>query len=183
MSYAFKAILILGFLLPAAGLCTEPATRIAPKCPDAGRLKGLCHSVANRTPERAGSVYEFVYQREVSEAACVDIESDSDRVIADKVGALWSIAGPSITCDSTQFDVPKGNIIKFGIKKKFSEFVGDAVQLWKVDLNQIDPADGRTVLDYAQKEIELNRGTAVESTLRQYYDMLRRAGARHASEL
>ena len=166
------------------GFCAElSAPGSSRACPDTGRLRGLCSSVANRSPDRQGSIYEFAYQRQVAEAACVDLESDSDQSIAEKVGALWSVAGSSITCSNTQFDVPNGNIIKFGIKKKFSEFVGDAVQLWKVDLNKIDPADGGTVLDYAHKEIELNRGTAVESTLRQYYDMLRQAGAKHASEL
>lgn len=55
--------------------------------------------------------------------------------------------------------------------------------MWKVDLNQVDDADGRTLLDYVDKELELKRGTINEPSLQQYHDMLRQAGARRASEL
>lgn len=49
--------------------------------------------------------------------------------------------------------------------------------------DKIDEADGTTVLDYTRKEIVRNKGNANESILREYYDVLRKAGAKHKTEL
>ena len=53
---------------------------------------------------------------------------------------------------------------------------------WGVDLNKIDPADGKTVLDYVKEELEKKKGTALESNLKDYYKLMKDAGAKHRKD-
>ena len=138
-------------------------------------------AISNAQKDTSGK-YEFHYQKLVNEAACVD-SSDADEVRGEKIRRMWKANEDKLVCNSPRFDVQQGNVLKYAASVRFEDFLFDAAMIWKVDLNRVDPSDGRTVLDYVQKELERNKGTSVESKLRSYYDMLRTSGARHRSEL
>jgi hypothetical protein len=55
---------------------------------------------------------------------------------------------------------------------------------WQVDLNNVDPSDGRTVLDYIGDERDAaSQGSATRGRLDRYYNLLRRDGELHREEL
>jgi hypothetical protein len=85
-------------------------------------------------------------------------------------------------CNSMDFNVPNGSLLKFAVSRNSDRFLGDVLN-WGLALNHIDPANGRTVLDYIQGEIARNRQAAVQRTLRRYYQMLRERGAMHRREM
>ncbi|HEY0914241.1 MAG TPA: hypothetical protein VGE22_05170 [Solimonas sp.] len=126
--------------------------------------------------------YQFRYQKIVSEAACAK-SSDSEAVASAKVRAMWEQFEDRLTCNHVRFDVQNGSVLKYAASARFKDLLFDAAVIWKVDLNRVDQSDGRTLLDYVGKEIEQNKGTAIEPKLKSYYDMLRTAGAKHRSEL
>ena len=168
-------ILMLGSALPCL------AQQKAPTCPNDNKLGHLCAAIADGKKDTSGK-YQFHYQKIISDAACVS-SRDSETEIAKKVQRLWASYEDKLVCNNVRFDVQDGNILKFAASARFEDFLFDAAMVWKVNLNRVDPSDGRTVLDYVQKEIDRNKGTSIESKLKSYYDMLRTSGAKHRSEI
>lgn len=154
-------------------------------CPNLTKLENICIYIDSRgkDPKPKGD-YVYMYQRKILDAACVDVEKDSEEVIGQKIRKMWdaAFAEAKLNCLSIQFDANGGNILKFAVSTKFDEFIDDAIW-WKVNLNHIDVVDNRTVLDYIQYQIEKNKGFNIVSKLQHYYKILKEAGAKHAAEL
>ncbi len=152
-------------------------------CPNPKKLRGLCMFVDSKEkdPNPQGR-FVWKYQRKLLEAACIDVKKDSEEDIGKKIAKVWQENESTLICNNTKFDVANGNIIKFAVNLKFDEFLIDVTQ-WKVNLNKVDASDGRTVLDYVQMQIEENKGLASEPVLKKYYEMLKKAGAKHKKEL
>lgn len=167
-------ILLLGSALPCLA-------QKAPVCPNGDKLPNICMAIGTAEKDHTGR-YQFTYQRIIADAACVT-PKDSEDEAGRKIRAMWTKYEDKLICNNTQFDVINGSMLKFAASARFEDFLFDAAMIWKVNLNRVDPTDGRTVLDYVQKEIDRNKGTSVESKLKSYYDMLRTSGAKHRSEL
>jgi hypothetical protein len=146
-------------------------------------LRGLCMYVGSkeRIPDRNGR-YVWGYQNRIFLAARVDTLKDSEAVIADKISRMWNKYENYLHCKNTQFDIINGSIIKYAVNMKFEEFLIDMVS-WKVNLNKVDEADDMTVLDYIQMQIGRNKGLPSEPYLKMYYNMFKKAGAKHKVEL
>ncbi len=57
-----------------------------------------------------------------------------------------------------------------------------------MDLNYIDPADNRTILDFISSEIEQLKKSPIDykekiTEFKRLYDLLQKNGAKHANEL
>jgi hypothetical protein len=50
-------------------------------------------------------------------------------------------------------------------------------------MNKVDANDGGTVLDYIQTKINTVPSSDLKLRLKGYYDLLRKAGAKHRAEL
>ena len=85
-------------------------------------------------------------------------------------------------CNNLQFDVGNGSVLKFGVATKFGNFISDVIT-WGVNLNKVDETDERTLLDYVRWQMEENQGNPIAERMRLYYRALRKAGAKHRSEL
>lgn len=167
----------------AAPLALAPAAVSDVQCSDPKKLRMLCMYVGGMSedPEPRGR-YRYKYQRKLFEAACVDLEKDSEATIAAKVSRVWRQYEDSLTCDNSRFDVVNGNLLKYAVNIKFDVFLYDVVD-WKVNLNRVDSSDNRTVLDYVEYQMRINKGNASFRILESYYALLRKAGAKHQREL
>lgn len=150
-------------------------------CPNDNKLGQLCIAVMDARKDPSGQ-HQFHYQKIVFDAACAK-PSDPEHVAAEKIRRMWTKFEDRLTCNHVRFDVQNGNVLKYAASARFEDLLFDAAMIWKVDLNRVDISDGRTLLDYVSKEIDRNKGNAVEGKLKSYYDMLRISGARHRSEL
>jgi hypothetical protein len=115
--------------------------------------------------------------------AGVDVNKDDEKTINLKVHNLWVHCEGEIYYESTNFNVSRGNFLKMSAYRSFTPFLDRAVYDWYFPLNKIDDIDGRTTLDYIQNEIEKNKGQPNEKPLQSYYDLLKKAGAKHKFEL
>ncbi len=160
-----------------------PVTEVPAVCPNPKKLRGLCMFVDSkeREPNSQGR-FVFKYQKRLLEAACADPIKDSEEEIGRKIAKLWKDNEAILICNNTKFDVANGNIIKFAVNVKFDHFLIDLAH-WKIDFNKVDETDGRTTLDYLALQVEKNKGLPQEDVLKSYYAMLRKAGAKHKSEL
>jgi len=177
------ALSLLGSEISLAG---EPAAANAGDghaCPNPAKIKNICMAVSERVRDKdATSSFKYLYQRKLTEAACVDLVKDDQKAVDHKMQQMWLAFEDRLICNSLQFDIQNGSIIKFAINQYFDAFLDDLIA-WKVNLNRVDAYDGQTVLDYVQYKIERNRNNQTSKIFSAYYDRLRRAGAKHKSEL
>ena len=147
------------------------------------KLRGLCLYIGSDVEaEQPKGPYKYIYQQRILDAAKVDIEKDSEILIAQKVSQLWKEYEEKLTCNDTTFDVIKGSIIKYAVAKLDDKFIDDVIK-WKIDLNKVDEFDEKTVLDYVKDNIERVKGSSLERRYNSYYRWLKNAGAKHKSEL
>lgn len=177
----------------AASVAAFPTPSPAASCPNRSKLKNLCmmigdHMKVSRDPIHTGKhFYEtrpgitYMYEQRFVDAACV-LESDSKEVKYAKIRDVWARYEDDLVCTNTQFDVPRGHLLKYGVASAFDDFLDDVVK-WGVNLNKVDESDNRTVLDYIQFHMQKSAGGALEKKYQGYYDKLRAAGARHRHEL
>ena len=178
-----KSFLLLLFLFSTSFAFAQTAEPETSPCPNPKKLRGLCAVVGDLTEDsNPQGKYKYLYQRKIFEAACVDINKDSEEEIARKVSKVWKENEDKLICNNTRFEVANGNIIKFAVDSTFDSFLTD-VATWKINLNKVDETDGRTVLDYVKYQMERAKGTPSEQRISFYYRKLRSAGAKHKSEL
>lgn len=149
-------------------------------CPNRAKLKNLCTMVSGRMKDSSGK-NKYLYQTKFQEAACIQ-SSDSEEQKNQKIREAWTKYESDLKCNSTQFDVMDGSLIKYSVSYRFDEFIDEVIK-WKINLNKVDETDGRTPLDYIKYHIEKNKGNALEEKFQIYYDKLKAAGAKHKSEL
>ena len=154
-------------------------------CPDAEKLEQFCSSVGGLEPDdevASGPTYRYYYQRQVFEASCV-VPGDPVDIRNRKIAQMWKrFEDKELTCNNLQFDVVNGSVIKYAASRGIDSFMRDVTQ-WGIDLDKIDKSDNRTILDYVQVKLERAKGGSLERTYRFYYDILRKAGARHRHEI
>lgn len=173
----FAMLLLITAPLPCMG---QPSA--STDCPDRDKLAAICIQV--KTQSRHNVILDgnpYNYYRSILDASCV-APNDRTEDRNQKIKMMWDQLGPTLTCQDAAFEVTGGNIIKYAASMNFDRFIRD-VSRWGIDLNQIDSADGRTTLDYLRDMVRKYEGTGMEAKLQMYYDQLRRAGAKHRSEL
>lgn len=176
MSQVLRASCLAGLLALAA-----PAA-LAQACPDPARLKNICMAVSERIVEKdPAAQHKYRYRTQIMRAACVD-PADSPAAMKAKVDRMWRENQSRLICNSLQFDIQNGSLLKFAINQYFDAFLDDAIELG-VPLDLVDASDGKTVLDYVQDKMERNRGKETAKTLEAYHWRLRKAGAKYRSEL
>lgn len=164
-------------------LCALAATAVAAQeCPNPAKLKNICMMVSERVQDKDPAVkHRYRYRTQIMAASCVE-PGDAPAAMRAKVDAMWRQNQQRLICNSLQFDMQNGSIVKFALNQHFDAFLDDAIELG-VPLNLVDASDGKTVLDYVQDKIQRNAGKETAKTLQAYYDRLRKAGAKHRSEL
>ena len=137
------------------------------------------YKVLENHPTRDEILYR--YQTMVYNAAGV-LPEDRLEVAYQKTKAFMDANAAFLTCNTLNFHPRNGNIYKLAVARQADGFINDALDNWRVDLNQIDATDGKTVLDYIADRRAM-AGPTYARTLNRYYARFRAAGARHAREL
>lgn len=70
-----------------------------------------------------------------------------------------------LNCDSTQFEVMDGNLLKYAVSYRFTEFIDDAIR-WQLPLNKVDYTGSRTLLDYVEYRVTKNKVMHLRSYFR-----------------
>lgn len=170
----------LVFLLFAASVAFAQHRPPPGGCADAAKMEKICLDVMSKTSAKDESPHQYEYEEKIYAAACVNAKDD-EKATAAKIRYMWSVVKP--TCTGSDFEVNRGSILKYALKVRAYDLVRQAAESWNVDLNDVDDTDGRTVLDYVDKEIVKHRGSDDESVLRMFWQVLRKQGAKYAREL
>jgi hypothetical protein len=183
---SWAALLLVAMAFPAAG-ASPPAVTAAlqPSRAPGFHPETLCDNVYGRMLVRdsaGNSTRTYYYQAIFGSEAGVE-EGDSPEVARQKIQDWWRTTGQFHTCTPNGFIDGGGSLLKLALHRSFRDFVDDATVRWKLELNHVGEADGRTVLDYIASEMERKQGTTIHATLRNYYGQFEAAGAKRRRDI
>jgi hypothetical protein len=176
------AIAMSATLLPPPAVQAEASSPVTRGPYDLGKLHGICDYVYSRDRASTGSGYRYTFQRMLADATRAkpgdDVETRRTRL-----RYLWLDNQPVFGCTASNFDISNGNLLKYSISSRSYEFLNYAIEDWQLELNFIDPADHRTVLDYVEREAKANAGNSDSATIDEYFSALQQAGAKRCVEM
>src|SRR4028118_681289 len=138
----FLLVTSLGAKCQTTHVGVKLLTVVCPE-PTAQQYLDLCQSGYDKEPpaERSGSSFRF--QDDFKNLACVE-PNDNSEIVAEKMQAMWNKHRAKVICTGFEGVLSSGaNILKFSLETGFPTFIIDAVKKYKLDLNFIDPFDGK----------------------------------------
>lgn len=122
-------------------------------------------------------IYRF--EEELWLLSCADPESDNSEVAVARINKMWNKYGKEMAVHGVLAASGGKNILKYMAEK---QLLTRMLNEYKVDVNFIDPADGKTVLDFVKHQIDImeQKPDPVDVEL---YKYLVNYGAKTAGEL
>jgi hypothetical protein len=126
------------------------------KEPSVSDYKLLCSEMTAKTKAigTATDTVEYRYEQIIWKVACAKMGRDDLETAKRKIQVWWNKYKTNCKCDSINFTVPNGNLLKFSINQSLPDFINTLVVNYDLDINFIDPTDGKNVLDYLNDEIQ-----------------------------
>lgn len=158
-------------------------------CPEPTRdqFMGICNSIYRKENASDESGLSYQYQEGLYEISCVKIGVDSKEVAAIKIQCMWNKYRESFRCYVfANVAVPEGNVLKFAMDTGFSTFLVSAVKKYNLDMNFLDPADNKTIMDFLKENYDSYKRDGYTEKSDEYfriYQLLKANGAKHSSEL
>jgi antitoxin component YwqK of YwqJK toxin-antitoxin module len=159
-------------------------------CPEplASRISALCGSVDGQyEDEDEESRYNYSFEKELEALACVDLKKDSPEEAKKKVQLWWNKYHDNCKCEKINVVLWGGNILKYAISTRFDGFIYSITKTYQLNLNFIDPKDGKTALDFAIEEYEVfkknNPTHSLVKRMESMIKLLKDGGAKRAREL
>lgn len=109
--------------------------------------------------------------------------SDTPQQTKTKLQRYWLDNRADFGCSQLGFSIRRGNVAKLAFERASKVVIADFLRRWNLDMNFIDPADGKTVLDYVEGQLAESRGEPIEGLVQRNFDLLVRSGAKRAAEL
>nr|WP_315153391.1 hypothetical protein [uncultured Flavobacterium sp.] len=158
-------------------------------CPEPTRdqFMGICNSIYRKENASDESSLSYQYQEGLYEISCVKIGVDSKEVAAIKIQCMWNKYREKFRCYRyTDVSVSDGNVLKFAMDTGFSTFPVSAVKKYNLDMNFLDPADNKTIMDFLKENYDSYKRDGYTEKSDEYlriYQLLKANGAKHSSEL
>jgi hypothetical protein len=155
--------------------------------PTKDQLQGVCISIYDRSKTEIDSELPFEYLEELWTLSCADPKKESVEQAKIKIQIMWNANREAFRCYSFPgVTVSEGNVLKFSTDTSFPYFLTTTVKKYQLDMNFIDPADGKTMMDFLKTGIDRytqqgNTGKAFE--YQRIYDLFAKNGAKHAKDL
>lgn len=157
--------------------------------PSAEEFSNVCVSIYQKSEAHdPGSGASFSYQEAIWKMSCIN-SNDSKEVIIKKIQCMWNKYRELFRCYGYPTSIASdSNVIKFSLDTGFTPFIYESIRKNKLDMNFIDPADGKTILDFVQERtIYITNLFPVDvPKLEEYkriYKLLKDNGAKHAKDL
>ena len=144
--------------------------------------RAICNAIDNQLMQNPRTArhpdIRFIFENLFADAAHVAPTDTREQVHA-KIRFFINDNMPRLKCNGS-YNGADGNILKLAVLRQFDELIDRALGKWKIDVNQVDEEDGKTVLDYIA---DLRARSPSDTTLSRYYDDFRAAGGKHRAEL
>ena len=185
-----KKLILFLMIIGLQGFCFAQSDDEKCPAPTKESFAGVCIAMFQRSEARnPESGLGFSYQERLWQMSCAEPGKDTMELAKVKVQKMWNKYRENFRCYNFPNSIATdSNITKFSMDIGFTSFIYEAVKKYKLDMNFIDPADGKTVLDFVKEQEELIRKTPPVNTSKadeyqKIYKMLVENGAKHSWEL
>lgn len=183
---AFRSTCAAAAALVLAGAGVPAAAQDARRMIGALDVAELCAAVDNQSVEfePVHDLVAYQFQNMLFRAAGVQA-ADSQDTVNRKMRDFFNAHMPELLCANGFFIPKSGNILKYAVRLGGGNpLIDDVLANWKPDLDQVDAADGFTVLDFIEQKMDTYkpdkyRRRAFEGD----YAGFRKAGAHHRYEI
>ncbi len=136
---------------------------------------------------KGGYGFGYKYQEDLWQMSCAVPGIDTEEESIKKIQAMWMKCRVKFRCYKyIGVSVSDGNVAKFAMDTGLSTFLVTAVKRYKLDMNFIDPADGKTIMDFLDEQFKMFKKAdsldKAEECLR-LYKLLEKHGCKHAKDL
>jgi len=155
--------------------------------PTRDQFMGICNAIYDKEDGNEDLGIGYKYQELLWEISCADPKKDSPEVAVKKIQCMWKKYREEFRCYKYDgVSVPDGNVLKFSFDTGFSTFLVTAVKKYKLDMNFIDPQDGKTIMDFLKISMERYKQAGSTEKVEEYeriYKLYKDNGAKHAKDL
>lgn len=155
--------------------------------PTISQITCVCNSIYDKKGPTQITGFGYKYQEDLWLMSCAVPGVDTEAEAIKKIQAMWMKCRVKFRCYKyTGVSVPDGNVAKFAMDLGFSTFLVVAVKRYKLDMNFIDPADGRTVMDLLDMQYKRYSKAGSTDKAEEYlrlYKLLEKHGCKHAKDL
>jgi hypothetical protein len=164
--------------LPGFGKISYWGGKSRKGCANANLIESICMSVGETIADEDG-VFRYEYEKDLRNAACVD-EFDSDEITNTKIQNMLRELDEKLVCNTSRLAIRNGSLLKLAVASNFGDFIANAINKWKINVNKIDAADNSTVLDFIEDQLEKNGNEPkIVSQLQGYKTRILKAGGRY----
>lgn len=161
-------------------------------CPKSSKeiLNNVCVGIYGKLDARyPDSDFNYSFQEELWKISCTKPGTDILETARIKIQLMWNQNREYFRCYGYPTSIATDkNVTKFSLETGFTTFLAEGVRKYQLDMNFIDPADGKTILDYIVEREKAIRNSPPVDTPRadqyhRFYVLLRSNGAKQGSEL
>lgn len=131
--------------------------------------------------------FSYKYQEDLWKMSCAKVGKDTPEQAKQKIQIMWNTYRTEFKCPGGVSDtLNNGNVTKYAMDNGFTTFVVYSIKKYELDMNFIDPKDGKTLLDFVEEQLTRWRKTNYTEKADEYqrvYDLLIKSGAKRAKEL
>lgn len=125
----------------------------------------------------------YKYEKDLANYAKANINKDGEDLFILKVSAYLSKCSKQLICNSNFAKKEKIDLLKLGVATSDWDFLDKTLEIYKYPLNDIGSIDSMTILDFLYEDIifykKTNRTGTRLASLNKYYQLFKKAGARH----
>lgn len=157
INFKLKKAIIINYEKTINGIESDfnIVTKVAPIAPQATEAKEFSDSISIQEKPAGDnrSYFDYNYETRLMNMAGADVIKESREAATEKISKWWYKYKTLFFSQSSSFNLEKGSVLKFAVAKGFAPFLETIVGTYQMDINFIDPADNRNVLDYVNDEI------------------------------
>jgi hypothetical protein len=133
----------------------ETVAAVADGCPAPEKVDyaKICSYSRDKKLAPEDSELNYLFEQQILKMSCATEGKDSPQAIKQKTSIMWNTYRTKFACDSLEFNVPNGNILKFSMNFNFPDFIYTMVNTYDLDMDFKDPADNKTIIEYLDEEI------------------------------
>jgi hypothetical protein len=197
--FAVSIITLSGFAAPSDINCDkttffeknldelETVTSKVESCPKptSDQFITVCLSIDGKKDPKDGDKFGYKYQEDLWEMSCANAGKDSPEVAKQKIQIMWNTYRAEFKCKgNTENSINGGNVTKFAMDEGLGIFVIHAIKKYNLDMNFIDPYDGKTILDFVEEKlVKLPKADDRYPEYQRVLELLLANGAKRAGDL
>jgi hypothetical protein len=133
-------------------------------------IRSFCADITTKTKAAgtASDTVEYLYEQRLWEASGAVMGVDDLETAKKKINVWWEENKLKCKCDALGF--PNGNLLKYSISQSFPDLLDTFTSIYDLDINFIDPADGKNVLDYLNDQIARYIATGISKESIKIYE-------------